>query len=546
MKRPPFFGARLRPKAALLSLALCFGAASPWALEWALHRYVERTASALNGAEVSIGNFQLSLLQGRAVLGAIQVTQHTEPRFNLFEIEKIQFSFKRSALFSLKLQIPEMQVTGLRLRTQRERSGALPSDLPNNPTPLVDRVRPDPALLKPGTVKASPLRFIAALSQNREAPLVEDAVRRTSAAREIASFADHVQTRYAQWAIALASLVAAEKNPTPYLIQRRVEQLHELQEQVLKETDQLRLAHRTIRETLEDRGAEALARSGISSGDDPDLSEALFGNRFAGHVERLSYWIEASRRRISFGPALGSLAETPQDPVISIEEITFVPSTHRKAASLTGTIQHFSTFPVGKESPLVASLKAEWGKGSTAVLELRVDHTGPTPSETLSLRASNLELTQWQIESSPDVRLALSSPRSGLSFETNASEKGVEAQGALEVEEPKFLVNSKSKILETTVMKALSASSERFHLTASLRNQALRVQSSFGTPLAEALRAEFGPAMKARYDLAAQDLSTKANKALLLAEQALESHSLKMKTQAQQGIAQWRALQRAG
>jgi hypothetical protein len=543
MKRPSLVRARLKPKIVALLLVLGCILASPWFAQWVLHGYLERTASALNGAEVSIGDFHFSLFQGRAVLQNIQVTQHTEPRFNLFEIEELRFSLNRSALFSLKIAIPEMQITGLRLRTERERSGELPADLSTNPTPLIDRVRADPAFLVQGPLKASPLRFVAALSQNRETPLVEEAVRRASSVQKDATaFGEQVQSRTAHWANTLTSLVAPERNPSPYLVQRRIEQLGELKRQVRSDTEQLQHTAQQLRETLPGRIVESLGRSGILNGDESDLSDALFGSRFAGHVERLSYWIEVSRRRIAFGPSLGSLAHSPHEPFISIGEITLIPSAHPRAFSVSGTIKSLTTFPIGKATALLASLKADLGKGEAARLELRVDHTGATPIETLSLRAKELELTNWQIENSPEARFLVASPSAGFTLEAKSVANSLEVEEMLEVKEPLFSTSSRSKPLEKTLVNVTAQNEKPFRIAASLKNQILKVQSSLGVPLAEALRAEFGPAMKARYELAVLDLSTKTGNSLLRGEQALESHSLKIKAQANQGISQWSAL----
>src|SRR3954471_14115036 len=117
---------------------------SPFLLNYGLRSYLENYASILNGAQVTIKDFDISLFRGTCEMSGIEVTHHTQLMRNIVEVDEVRFDFERLPLLSLKLVVPSLHVEGVHFDTARERSGVLevddPASLPS--TALLDRIAP--------------------------------------------------------------------------------------------------------------------------------------------------------------------------------------------------------------------------------------------------------------------------------------------------------------------------------------------------------------------------------------------------------------------
>lgn len=87
---------------------------------------IEKTGSEALGAQLEIGEVELSLFPVSVEINQLAATDPDQPMQNLFESEKIVFSIDSEALLWKKIVIDELQISGIKTATARERSGALP------------------------------------------------------------------------------------------------------------------------------------------------------------------------------------------------------------------------------------------------------------------------------------------------------------------------------------------------------------------------------------------------------------------------------------
>lgn len=86
-------------------------------------RVMEKTATALVGAEVDISDVDLTLSPlGISVFG-LEVTNPNDPLTNAVEVKKISCSLDTAQIFLRKVIIDQMSITGMRFNTQRHSPG---------------------------------------------------------------------------------------------------------------------------------------------------------------------------------------------------------------------------------------------------------------------------------------------------------------------------------------------------------------------------------------------------------------------------------------
>lgn len=89
-------------------------------------KVIETAGTMAVGAKVELADADLSLIPLGMTLKGLQVTDPDKPMTNLFEVADTRLSLETGNLLLRKVIIDEMSVTGIRLNTARQTSGALP------------------------------------------------------------------------------------------------------------------------------------------------------------------------------------------------------------------------------------------------------------------------------------------------------------------------------------------------------------------------------------------------------------------------------------
>ena len=114
------------------------------------------TATQVYGAEVNISNLNIDFLEAKLQLRGLQVTNKSNPKENLFEIENIEFQMLWDALLRAKIVVETTRVQGVALYTTRRSAGRIipksernkgPAKALNDPVPMLS----EPPLLVAGS-----------------------------------------------------------------------------------------------------------------------------------------------------------------------------------------------------------------------------------------------------------------------------------------------------------------------------------------------------------------------------------------------------------
>jgi len=138
-----------------------------------LESQLEETASGLNGAKVEIDNLDFSLFGPELSWERLQVTDPKNTMKNMVESGFCEFKMEFLPLLSKKIIIENIQLSGLRTNTDREKDGAIskeeriiitqPNYVKETVNKLKKRVEETPALQLAGQVKSANVDSILAI-----------------------------------------------------------------------------------------------------------------------------------------------------------------------------------------------------------------------------------------------------------------------------------------------------------------------------------------------------------------------------------------------
>lgn len=105
-----------------------------------LRKGIEYGGTQANGAEVNVSSLRTNFLEPSITINRIQVTNKSNPAFNLIEIGKIKLHLSWDALLRGKVVIPESSVLKIKLASKRSRPGrVLPPKPPSKEKGMVTK-----------------------------------------------------------------------------------------------------------------------------------------------------------------------------------------------------------------------------------------------------------------------------------------------------------------------------------------------------------------------------------------------------------------------
>jgi hypothetical protein len=110
---------------ALVLIGVVLGAIYFLAVDYILKSAIEREGSRALAAKLDVGRVTFHLLPTSIRLEAVQVTNPQQPARNLVEFASLSTPLQLGALRARRLDIPELQIQGLRFNTTRAQSGAI-------------------------------------------------------------------------------------------------------------------------------------------------------------------------------------------------------------------------------------------------------------------------------------------------------------------------------------------------------------------------------------------------------------------------------------
>ena len=514
-----------------------------------LKELVESEASRLQGARVSIDSLRIGFLKGDLEIRGVRVAHHVNSGRNLVEIDRVYAHFLPEALLRRKILVEFVTVEGVHAGTPRQDTGTIPVTREMYGVPgLMDRVAAGFFTELRHDLSDNPLIQLGKLATGFDVVSRIDTLRAS-----LSTTAKLRELRGKLEKISDAALKAGELVPTDHLRELQARLDKHLSQQVRSpastDKDSLRALEAEIRDqhgklsnavsplqtSLEAIEFEsnaidnlvasdiALLRSrlGLPRMDFDDLTKTMVGPRLLGYLERLTYWISLSRRRMPRGSRLGQVTFISQpnargttlhfgkmstQPSILIRRMVFnsTPAPGTTLARVRGTAEGFTSDPPILGAPAQFEMEADFPNLGIEGLRISglVDHSGEGLREEFKASVAELPLAGWKILDGRDPRLEISSGKATVNAWAKYDTNDLTAHWSAHLSNTRFKVSAQHHQTEATLREIL-APVLSFNISAdvsgNLDKLSLAMSSELGKHLAEGLRREY------RHEIAAVD-----------------------------------------
>jgi uncharacterized protein (TIGR03545 family) len=524
-----------------------------------LRSMLENYASVVNGAQVNIGELRTHWLRGQIDLGKIQIAHHTQPSRNLFELEKASVRFLWLPLLAGKFVSPEIRISGVKLFTPRETFGAITvtSDASPLPPALLDRVATGAYEPLRRSLSDTPLRKLGLLSAGLSTQSRIDQMRGgLTSLSAIAEITKEVETKARTWEKAAAvfqppswvesaKLFLAETGRSksrnlassdlsiPSIVQRlkdERESAKQAYQGIQAEAASFRKQMQNVDEYLSQDVAVIRDSFGLPRLDGGDFTHALLGPKFLNFLERASYWVDVSRRRMpTTGHDFGGIivmelnADSGRNilfgkkstyPLVLLQRVVFDSKLNPQETNqgqVTGELKNFTTDPPIWRQPTEFTLKADFP--AMGVRNLNVDiqvlHTQSPPSEIFKLSVDSFPLRDWLLENTPDLRLAVKRADAKIQFEGKFEAEALLTQWSVVAAQAEYSIDTRFRLMQETMREAFVPFSS-LNVSGTVRGTAqdltLQLESNVGKRLGIVLKDKFKHSLAAVDDTLRQSL----------------------------------------
>jgi len=522
---------------------------------------VESYASRLNGAQVNIRSLKLSFLAGECVMRGVEIAHHINPMRNLLEIGEIRLKFEFLPLLSLKLIIPELEIQTVRYKTKRTSSGILETDSEYASTAFLDRVAPISLSTVRGVQEDSRLRNLGQLSLGIGAKAtVSQMWRELETQRRIRDTENELEKRLVAWEEAAAHLGTEARERSAQEKEGDLRRAENLAAKVSRETETLLNEVNAIRSSIPSDVLRVTKRIGLPHLDGEDFTQELLGKRTLNHLERLSYWVELSRRRMAWHPPDRKITLAPYFSAwgheVHFRDANSLPRFWLKKATVSstagsdpntgniqGTLTNLTSDPAHSK-PLRLDIEADFPGLSIfgAELHSRVDHTGAEPQEQFEFSIDSFLMNDWYLEQSPELKIGVAAATASLTFQADYRANLVSAQWNVELRNSEFNVASRYRQLQSTLREAFAPHTDSLTVSGSIsgpqKELVFDVRSNIGKTLAQALGDKFTLSLRAAEETIHSELTDRFDDPIERLRRRVNAAGLQMQTRFTEVIAE--------
>ncbi len=536
---------RIFRKQALFSfvgIIAAIGFYTKFVFDYHLKISLEKYGALLNGAQVNIGSIKTSLISRSVEVERIQVAHHVNAMKNIVEIDNIKLYFQMEPLFRKKLIIYGMTVKGIHHGTQRETSGIRPYDADQTyaPPSLIDRgvstlystIRTD--------LNRNPLRHLGNLASGLNVKgKIEGLLGELQTVASLNETRANLETAINKWDLrksdlpSQSQLATLQKKMEELLVQKRNHRsltslvtdpvLDDFDKQkllVLPLATQVETELNAIKQAIQsyevfvEKDIELLgAKLDIPQLKRDDLTGLVFGTKFMGYLERVSYWIDQSRKKMPTGSTFGhsSIVAQPRDPGLLvhygknagnpsflIESITFESDLgeDKTLGKVRGVLNNFTLDPpiLGKPTTLQLDMDFPFYNTKGIHAELSVDHLGSVPLEEFKLHIENFQLSDWMISEQQDLKFKVDKARCSVDFTGKFEDQKVMMDWNFRFKDVSYDVQSRFKQVQEVLRNVLTgiySFDVAGNVSGTFSELKYEASSEFGKQLAAGLQREF-------------------------------------------------------
>jgi uncharacterized protein (TIGR03545 family) len=503
------------PRLVLLVVLYC---ALEYGTGWGLHYAVVSGGQSAIGAKVELDSSAVSVLEARATLTGLRVTNPKRPMENLLEAEKIELDFESDSFLRKKVIANHGVVRGIKFNTPRETSGALDpedetlgSDAPGwfggagqAAGQAADKWLDDIELKFAGDHEDfESVKLARELSQSwpqRFDKLNADA---KSLQAEVETLREQAKEARSNPLRGADFLAAAPQRAAD--LRQRLANLH-------AELTSLPAEVKADKSRIDDarRRDEALIRERLQVNqlDPQSLTSQLLGEQVTGSIDSLVGWVRWTRQMVPSSkvrPVVTqrtrgvdvNFAGVRQRPDLLIRELAVSGSARMggRPMELVGTITDFTTSPAIHGKPIRAVFNSTGGL--EMVVRLTVDRTGGVATDELIVDCPAFDLPQGQLGNPEKLGLAMAPSTGSLSVSLRI--EGEQLSGDIQLVQDRVALSpvvgpSASKLARRmgdavgSSLATLPKPATRVTLSGTLDDPKLAVWSTLGPAVAESLQ----------------------------------------------------------
>jgi len=504
-----------------------------------LKRVLEKELTELNGAQVNIGSLRTQIFKGVLTLSDIQFADPFNSMKNTFDVKSVSTEIDISPLFRKKLVFRDMKIRGIQWWTNRQSPGLYEFDVMTGvmPASVLDRAATGIYSGIRNELTDNPLRHLGQLGSGftvqSKLGTISD---KLASIQHLKSISKSLQEKELLWerqkselpsaasldalklrlmgsrsvrGLASEDTGSAAKQELEDKIKQVSTRLGELSHELNGLSDRLSKTNQFLEKDL------TLVRRelGLPNSVFNDLTNFTFGPYWLGLLEKLSYWLEFSRKQSPVGTQTNSYTLTVMNrqgyrsvhfgklgalPAFLLEKASIHSGGDEGPQEITmdGTLTGLTSDPALYRKPTYLKLTANYPEKGFRNLNFTcmIDHTHEAPLEKLDLTIDSFRLLEWPITRTPDIKLQLNKAVASLSLTGSFYSDQIDLTWNIGVSEAEYGIQSRFRPVEQTLQSML-AGLYSFNLDGKITGSPVGLQfeasSGLGQKLADGLKTEF-------------------------------------------------------
>ncbi len=485
-------------------------------LDWIVENSIEFAGTQAVGAKVELDSAELSFAKGQLTLSGLQVTNPDQPMQNLFESSRIHMNLDTFALLRRQFISDEATIDGLKLYTERKRSGAIDGRFFNFAG-------------EGGKGREAALDLASKLNIPDVSEIADAEEARLKA--EIEAMQNEIADIQQGWEARIEQMPSKDKLAE---YQRRWDKLEdqnalvklkgakELRDDIDDDLDSIKTLNQQLKtdreriaklteqaKSLPAREADRLLASvGLDQGFDGMIRHIIGDDAFTMINQGLSLYQTAAGQLSQNDPVAeeqkpqrGSgefirFAEAEPLPRFLIKQarINGMAPIAGQNISFEGMIKDITTEQKIWGKPLTLKAGGNSDSGASLKLDGLFDHRGAEPADAFSFDLRQLALKALTLSDSPELPLALQEGIATITSSFQLNQDGMSANVDSLVKQAQFLVAENAQSKTAQLLRSALASAEQFDLKAFVSGNpdepSIKLKSSLDQLIGKALGAE--------------------------------------------------------